>query len=156
MTVLSRDGWGSLSFLVADDAGVIRAMMEMTLLALGAGSVVMAADGEEALEVLRKNPVDIVISDLNMTPVSGLEFLYSLRAAEDAELSQTPVVVMSGYGEHEVKDEILAAGGNAFMTKPVKPGGLEEKIVAILEAQGRLAALVGMLPADQAAQGAAA
>ena len=112
--------------------------------------------GKRRWKVLRKNPVDIVISDLNMTPVSGLEFLHSLRAAEDAELSQTPVVVMSGYGEHEVKDEILAAGGNAFMTKPVKPGGLEEKIVAILEDQGRLAALVGMLPADQAAQGAAA
>ena len=81
MTVLSRDGWGRLSFLVADDAGVIRAMMEMTLLALGAGSVITAADGEEALESLKRNPVDIVVSDLNMTPVSGLEFLRSLRAA---------------------------------------------------------------------------
>ena len=156
MTVLSRDGWGHLSFLVADDAGVVRAMMEMTLLALGAGSVITAADGEEALESLKRNPVDIVISDLNMTPVSGLEFLRSLRALEDAHLAQTPVVVMSGYGENEVKDEILAAGGNAFMTKPVKPGALEEQVMAILKTQGRLDGLMAMLPANQAAQGAAA
>ncbi|WP_282609933.1 response regulator [Pelagibius sp. Alg239-R121] len=151
MTVLSRDGWGALSFLVADDAGVIRAMMEMTLLALGAGSVSMAADGEEALDVLKQNPVDIVISDLNMTPVSGLEFLRSLRSAEDPELAKTPVVVMSGYGEHEVKDEILAAGGDAFMTKPVKPGGIEEQVVTILESQGRLNSLVRMASSGKAA-----
>ncbi len=155
MTVLSREGWGHLSFLVADDAGVVRAMMEMTLLALGAGSVTTAADGDEALESLKRNPVDIVISDLNMTPVSGLEFLRSLRALQDAYLAQTPVIVMSGYGENEVKDEILAAGGNAFMTKPVKPGGLEEQVMAILKAQGRLEALMAAQP-DQAAQGAAA
>lgn len=137
MTVLSREEWGSLSFLVADDTGVVRAMMEMTLLALGAGSVVMAADGQEALDSLRSNPVDIVISDLNMTPVSGLEFLRSLRAADDLALAKTPVVVVSGYDEHEVRDQVLAAGGNAFMTKPVKPAGIEARIVEILEGQGR-------------------
>ncbi len=149
MTVLSRDGWGRLSFLVADDAGVIRAMMEMTLLALGAGSVITAADGEEALESLKRNPVDMVVSDLNMTPVSGLEFLRSLRAVEEADLARTPVIVMSGYGEGDVKDEVLAAGGDAFMTKPVKPAALEEQVVAILKAQGRLDALMAMPPAEQ-------
>ncbi len=137
MTVLSREEWGSLSFLVADDTGVIRAMMEMMLLALGAGSVAMAADGQEAMDELQRNPVDFVISDLNMTPVSGLEFLRSLRSADDLALARTPVVVISGYGELEVKDQVLAAGGNAFMTKPVKPGGIETRIVEILAAQGR-------------------
>lgn len=140
MTVLSREEWGSLSFLVADDTGVVRAMMEMTLLALGAASVVMAADGKEALEVLRKTPVHIVISDLNMTPVSGLEFLHLLRSDDDVALARTPVVVISGYGEHEVKDQVLAAGGDAFMSKPVKPGGLEARVVEILESQRKLEA----------------
>lgn len=148
MTVLSREEWGSLTFLVADDTGVVRAMMQMTLLALGAASVVMAADGKEALEVLRKNPVDIVISDLNMTPVSGLEFLRSLRTSENAVLARTPVVVVSGYEEHEVKDEVLAAGGDAFMSKPVKPGGLEARVIEILEGQRNLeTALQSVSPA---------
>ena len=137
MNVLSRDEWGALSFLVADDTGVVRAMMEMTLLALGAGAVSMASDGEEAMQSLKENPVDIVISDLNMTPVSGLDFLRSLRAVEDSSLASTPVVVVSGYGEDEVKDQVMAAGGDAFMSKPVKPGGIEERIVAILESRGR-------------------
>lgn len=140
MTVLSREEWGSLSFLVADDTGVVRAMMEMTLLALGAGSVVMAGDGQEAMDALVKNRVDIVISDLNMTPVSGLEFLRSLRSADDVLLAKTPVVVVSGYGEEEVKDLVLAAGGDAFMSKPVKPGGIEARIVEILAVQKRLSA----------------
>ncbi len=135
MNILSREEWGALSFLVADDTGVVRAMMEMTLLALGAGSVSMASDGEEAMQSLKENPVDIVISDLNMTPVSGLDFLRSLRAADDRALAGTPVVVVSGYGEDEVKEQVISAGGDAFMSKPVKPGGIEERIVAILEAR---------------------
>ncbi len=148
MTVLSREEWGSLTFLVADDTGVVRAMMQMTLLALGAGSVVMAADGKEALEMLREKPVDIVISDLNMTPVSGLEFLQSLRTDEDAALARTPVVVVSGYEEDEVKDQVLAAGGDAFMSKPVKPAGIEARVVEILEGQRKQeAALVDVAPA---------
>ncbi|CAN0603524.1 unnamed protein product [Ectocarpus sp. 12 AP-2014] len=120
----------------------------MTLLALGAASVVMAADGKEALEMLREKPVDIVISDLNMTPVSGLEFLQSLRAAEDAALARTPVVVVSGYEEDEVKDQVLAAGGDAFMSKPVKPGGIEARVIEILKGQRKQeAALVDVTPA---------
>ncbi len=149
MTVLSREEWGSLTFLVADDTGVVRAMMQMTLLALGAASVAMAADGKEALEMLREKPVDIVISDLNMTPVSGLEFLQSLRTAEDAALARTPVVVVSGYEEHEVKDQVLAAGGDAFMSKPVKPGGIEARVIEILEGQRKQeTVMAGTTPAS--------
>jgi two-component system chemotaxis response regulator CheY len=138
MAVLSRERWKRLSFLVADDAGVVRAMIQMTLLSLGAGSVRMASDGEEALAELRQSPVDIVISDLNMLPVSGLEFLRSLRAEQDPGLAGTPVLVMSGYGEHEVKDEILAAGADAFLTKPARPCGIEEQVAAILESRNLL------------------
>lgn len=133
MAVLPRETWGNLSFLVVDDTNVVRAMLEMMLLALGAAKVRLAEDGEQALAAVVASPADIVISDLNMTPMSGLELLRALRSQADPKVNSVPVLVVSGYGEDAVYDEVMAAGANAFATKPVKPDSLEAKIREILE-----------------------
>ena len=112
--------------LVADDEHGIRALLRLTLVPAG-HSVVEAADGDEALALARTHRPDIVILDVWMPGLSGLDVCRAIRA--DSSLAGTRVIIASG---HASDADALAAGADAVFAKPFSPA----RLLAAVEAFG--------------------
>lgn len=113
-----------LHVLVIDDDEVTRYAWSSYLSRSGA-IVSIAADGPSALQVLQKNPVDIVVADLALPGMTGMEVVthWSL-----ARLLAPPVIAIAVTGYPELRAEALRAGFTAFLEKPVDPLELAQEI----------------------------
>jgi CheY-like chemotaxis protein len=103
--------------LVVDDEGSNRTALKWMLAAMGVEKVTTAINGEDALQKLRAEKPDLVITDGNMPKMDGFGLTRAIRA--DAALSSLPVVFMSAMQGN--KREALAAGADAFVEKTVDP-----------------------------------
>lgn len=74
--------------------------------------------------MVRSRPVDLIIADLQMPNVSGMELLQTLRASPNPRLRSLPVVLLTMQQDPEVMAAALAAGANAFLSKPTQPAKL--------------------------------
>ena len=130
------------NILVVDDSAVMRAMIVRTLRLSGLplGEVHEAADGEAALERLRRSWVDLVLLDINMPVMGGEEVVDHLRA--DPETADLKVIVVSTE-RSDARIERLAAKGVAFVPKPFTPECLRD---AILRATGLSASQLATTP----------
>ena len=105
--------------LVVDDSKVMREMIIACLRALPDAHFTQAASGLEAIERLSLSPFEIVILDLNMPDITGIEVLEFVRAQD--KLKQLPIIVVTTRGDEESRAAALAAGATLFMTKPFTP-----------------------------------
>ena len=110
--------------LVVDDEAQITRVLRTTLAANGY-TVRSAGDGDEAIEVMRGWPPDLVITDLSMPNMGGLELCRRIRAK-----SQVPIIVLSVRGEEKVKVEALDAGADDYVTKPFNMNELLARVRA--------------------------
>lgn len=117
------------TILVVDDEPQLRRAMKATLTDLGY-LVVEAKTGEEALEVLRRDPVDLILLDLNMPGIGGLETCRAIR-----ENSETPIIVLSVRNNERDKVEALDAGADDYVSKPF---GIQELLARIRAAMRRV------------------
>src|ERR1700742_1189475 len=116
------------TILVVDDEPQLRRAMKATLTDIG--YVVMEAKtGEEALEVLRRGPADLILLDLNMPGIGGLETCRAIR-----ETSDLPIIVLSVRNTERDKVEALDAGADDYVTKPF---GIQELLARIRAALRR-------------------
>lgn len=118
--------------LVVDDETQIARVLRRGLSARGY-EVQTAADGEEALAVFSQWPADLVITDLSMPQMGGLELCRRLR-----KLSVVPIIVLSVKGEERVKVEALDAGADDYITKPF---GMDELLARVRAALRRAPAV---------------
>jgi two-component system chemotaxis response regulator CheY len=119
-----------LRVLIVDDLDSLRDLLRDLLHGLGIRLTKEASNGVDAMDALRSGaPCGLVITDWEMEPVSGREFLLAVRA--DAKLKHIPVVVMSANGDDEVKAGALRAGASSFLKKPFVVAELH---LAIMEA----------------------
>ncbi|MBA2588151.1 MAG: response regulator [Alphaproteobacteria bacterium] len=116
----------------------MRAIIRNTLRNFGIDDIAEASDGQSALEELRKKSVDIVITDICMTPMDGIEFTRQLRQPKNGLNPYVPVLMVSGHTEISRVKDALDAGVTAFLAKPVTPENLRKKLIAILEAPPQL------------------
>jgi len=119
------------TILVVDDEPQLRRAMKATLTDLGY-SVIEAKTGEEALEKLRGDSPDLVLLDLNMPGIGGLETCRAIR-----ETSDTPVIVLSVRNTERDKVQVLDAGADDYVTKPF---GIQELLARIRAAMRRVPA----------------
>jgi two-component system, chemotaxis family, chemotaxis protein CheY len=113
------------TIMTVDDAVTIRKMISMTL--KGAGHEVMeAVDGAAALDALKDRPVDLIISDVNMPNMDGIEMTRQLR--QTSTHSRTPIILLTTESAQEIKDKGRAAGATGWIVKPFK----EEQLLAVL------------------------
>ena len=119
------------TILVVDDEPQLRRAMKATLTDLGY-SVIEAKTGEEALEVLRREASDLILLDLNMPGIGGLETCRAIR-----ENSDTPIIVLSVRNTERDKVEALDAGADDYVTKPF---GIQELLARIRAAIRRMPA----------------
>jgi two-component system chemotaxis response regulator CheY len=124
--------------LIVDDSKIIRAMVSKTLKLsnLEINEIYEAANGKEALECLRNNWVDIVLSDLNMPVMSGIELVNEM--AGDSLLKDVPVIVISTDGSATRIEELKQKGIKEYIRKPFTPeevSGIIEKVLGVENAR---------------------
>lgn len=109
------------TILVADDDPVIQRLLSY-ILEQGGHDVVLAWDGLEALEALETKPIDLVLLDLDMPKLNGLEVLRKLRGID--HYSELPIVILTASGQEADAEEAWAAGVTQFLTKPISSRAL--------------------------------
>jgi two-component system chemotaxis response regulator CheY len=122
--------------LVVDDSPVTRKMVRrvLGLCGLDVGEVIEAADGSEALEKLGQHRVDLVLADINMPVMNGIELVE--RMSRDPELCLVPVVIVATPMSQDRVEFVLDKGARAYLAKPFRPEALRDVVVQILGASG--------------------
>lgn len=121
--------------LAVDDATTMRKMVAFTL--RGAGyEVIEATDGVDALQKLSTSPFDLIITDVNMPRMDGIEFTRRARATLTAR--QTPILILTTESELTKKNEARAAGATGWIVKPFR----QEQLIAIANKVAPIAARV--------------
>lgn len=119
--------------LIVDDSSVMRKIVERSLRQAGLhlGQVLEAANGAEALATLQTSAVDLILCDINMPVMDGLEFVKQLSAVENAK--GTPVVMITTEGSEGHVVQALTAGARGYIRKPFTPDQVREHVVPVLE-----------------------
>jgi two-component system chemotaxis response regulator CheY len=120
--------------LTVDDSSVSRRQIRLALEGVGV-SVCEAAEGVEALWRARQEAFDLVITDIHMPAMDGLEFIRELR--KSAGYEQTPVYVVTSDGSRERLAEGRAAGATAWIVKPADIPLLVNAVLEALNKRGR-------------------
>jgi two-component system chemotaxis response regulator CheY len=118
------------TILVVDDSPTMRRMVMAALRELRDVAFDEAATGLEAIERIALAPPDLVMLDLNMPDLHGLEVLRFVRSHE--RFRDLPVVVLTTRGDDESREQALREGATRYLTKPFAPATLEPEIRALL------------------------
>ena len=120
-----------MNVLLVDDSRTERLLLKSILEDIGVGSIRQAEDGEEALKVLQTFPADLVLSDLHMAPMDGIQLTRQLRRASARPNPFLPILLLTADATQERLSEALEAGVNGFLSKPIKPETMRRQIQSI-------------------------
>lgn len=123
-----------LNVLVVDDSPVTRKMVRRAITAAGLalGEIHEAGDGEQALALLAHHPVDLVLADINMPGMTGVELVDQMSRLP--ELSAIPVVMIASPTSEERLEQLIRQGARGYLTKPFRPEELRHLLTEILPA----------------------
>lgn len=116
----------NIKILVVDDFKTMRKIIKNILTQLGFKNIIEADDGTTALELLKKQKVDLIISDWNMPKMNGLELLKSVRS--DDNLKDIRFIMVTAEAQKESVIEAIKHGVNQYVVKPFTPEILKEKL----------------------------
>jgi two-component system chemotaxis response regulator CheY len=118
--------------LIVDDSSVMRKIVERSLRQAGLESLVIfeASSGSEGLDLLKTQPVDLILSDINMPTMDGLEFLRQLRAQKLAP--DVPVVMITTESSMEFVQQAIEAGAKSYIRKPFTAEQVKERVLSLL------------------------
>lgn len=119
--------------LVVDDSAAIRKILQRVLRQTGIsiGTIYEAGDGQEALEVLKLHRPNLVLSDINMPKMDGLQLLAAIKAQPDWH--GLPVVMITTEGGEAKVGEAVRLGASGYVRKPFTADQIKEKLAGILE-----------------------
>ena len=115
--------------LVVDDEEIICTLFAAMLGHYGRYHVVTTTDGRQVMDILRREPFDVMLLDMSMPAISGLEVLRQVTQA----FEELPVIIVTGHGSIEIAVESMQAGAADFVTKPVPAAVLHLRIQKALE-----------------------
>jgi two-component system chemotaxis response regulator CheY len=116
--------------LVAEDSAAMRALITSTLEAMECCEVVGASSGFEALRVLPREKVDLIVTDINMPDINGLELVSFCRTNQ--LYSQVPLIIVSTEVSVHDREKGLALGADAYLVKPFQPEELQQLVRKLL------------------------
>lgn len=122
----------SIRALIVDDSSVMRKIVERCLRQAGMdlGQVQEASNGAEALALINGNQFDLILSDINMPVMDGLEFIRHLKEVESAK--NIPIVMITTEGGEKHVMEALSLGAKGYIRKPFTPDQVKEHVIPIL------------------------
>ncbi len=121
-----------LPALVVDDSGTMTSITSRILGTLGFPAVDTAETAQDALDLARERSYGLIISDLHMKPMGGIEFLHHLKA--DPKTSSVPVIMLSGDPLASAMASVQKAGAAGYVMKAPTPGALREGLEAAIRA----------------------
>lgn len=121
------------TILVVDDSPTIRKMVRAALGSLTNVGFIEAGSGLQAIETLAIHPVRMVVLDLNMPDMHGLDVLRFLRS--HSQYRDLPVMVLTTRGDETSRAEVLQAGATSYLTKPFSPSFLVSSVRQLLDAE---------------------
>ena len=118
--------------LVIDDSSTMRKIVSRSLRQAGLDfeEILEAGDGQEALNLLESQNVDLILSDINMPNMDGIEFLRQKK--ENAAIANIPVVMITTEGGSDIIGEAKALGAAGNIKKPFTPDKIQEVIGALI------------------------
>jgi two-component system chemotaxis response regulator CheY len=122
--------------LIVDDSSVMRKIVERSLrqAGLSLAQVLEAGNGAEALVAVRANKVDLILCDINMPVMDGLEFVKALAGIENAK--GVPVVMITTEGSEGHVVQALSAGAKGYIRKPFTPDEVKQHVLPVLAGKG--------------------
>ena len=122
----------ALDILIVDDSAAIRKILQRVLgqAEIPVGTVFEAGDGAAALEILKKQRVGLVLSDINMPNMDGLELLAHIRAND--EWRKVPVIMITTEGAAAKVKEAVELGATGYVRKPFTAEQIKEKLAGLL------------------------
>ncbi|MBB1117930.1 chemotaxis response regulator CheY [Stenotrophomonas sp. W1S232] len=121
----------NIRILIVDDFSTMRRIVKNLLADLGFTNTAEAEDGSGALQMLRNEHFDFVVTDWNMPVMTGIELLKAMRA--DDKLKHLPVLMVTAEAKREQIIEAAQSGVNGYIIKPFTAQTLEEKLGKIFE-----------------------
>ena len=121
-----------LNVLIVEDDRHMRMLIRNVLFALGIKDVAEASDGETAVEEMKAFRSDLILVDLKMEPLGGLEFVRRLRADANNPYRFVPVIMITAYADIDTVAMARDAGITEFMAKPISAAALEQRIQRVL------------------------
>ena len=118
------------SILLVDDYEFIRTILERMLQQLGYQNLCMAADGVDALHLLRTRPVDLVVTDYHMPEMDGSGLFQAMQ--QDPVLAKIPILLISGVPTEKFVTQALAIGIQSTLNKPFRAEQLDQEIQSLL------------------------
>jgi two-component system chemotaxis response regulator CheY len=119
--------------MIVDDSSVMRKIVERSLRQAGLelSKVLEASNGAEALGVLQNEPVDLILSDINMPVMDGLEFVRQLQGRTPA--LEAPIVMITTEGSESHVVQALQLGAKGYIRKPFTPDQVKEHVIPLLK-----------------------
>ena len=120
--------------LIVDDSSVMRKIVERSLRQAGLDQMVVyeACNGAEGLDVLKSKNVDLILSDINMPSMDGLEFLRQIRAQNLAQ--GVPVVMITTESSEEHVKQAIMAGARGYIRKPFTAEQVKDRVLPLVNA----------------------
>ncbi len=117
------------SLMIVDDSATMRKIIMRTVRTSGLefDPIEEAGNGAEAIEKLSASPVDIILCDVNMPEMGGLEMVKKVRADIPA-CADTKIIMVSTESSQELIDGVMSDGANGYVTKPFTPEKFQEKL----------------------------
>jgi two-component system, chemotaxis family, chemotaxis protein CheY len=122
----------NIRMLIVDDSSVMRKIVERSLrqAGLGIAQVLEAGNGAEALTAVQQNKLDLILCDINMPVMDGLEFVKRLSGVENAK--GVPVVMITTEGSEGHVVQALSAGASGYIRKPFTADQVKEHVLPVL------------------------
>jgi two-component system chemotaxis response regulator CheY len=114
------------TILIADDSATMRAMLVAVVEELGDYMIIEASSGFEALRLLPRDHVDLILTDINMPDINGLELISYLRA--NSNYKDIPVFIITTEGSEKDIEKGKQLGANEYVVKPFSPPVLQQLI----------------------------
>jgi len=121
-----------MNILVVEDDRHMRLLIRNVLFSLGANDVADAGDGQAAFEVIKGFKPNLILCDLRMTPMGGLQFVRTLRSDAENASRFVPVIMITAYADLATVAEARDVGVTEFMAKPLSAAALEKRIARVL------------------------
>jgi len=125
----------NITALIVDDSSVMRKIVERSLRQAGIElkQVLEASNGAEALAAVKENSIDLILCDINMPVMDGLEFIKQLARVDKAK--GVPVVMITTESSEAHVVQALSSGAKGYIRKPFTPDQVKEHVIPVLAAK---------------------